>query len=173
MRHQITLPVTVSIPEAARPFDDSLILQRMREAVSIPPAARLLRVRILGKEKASDRADFVITGELTFGRWFPFRKDPMSIRTKVFDFGQTAQSVITDYFTYPTGKVSFGGEDFPTFQASGNAVPRYTRADFIAAGKRCAASYQRHLEEGGEDDLGSRLTILMAELETMGAEAGQ
>ncbi len=74
MKHRITMPITVNIPERMRPFDDGLIVQRMREAVTIPPASRLLVVRILGKEKASASADFVVTGELTFGRWFPFRR---------------------------------------------------------------------------------------------------
>lgn len=73
MKYQITIPITVNIPEADRPFVDSLIYRRMRAAVTIPPASKFLGVRILGKSKADDRADFIITGELTFGRWFPYR----------------------------------------------------------------------------------------------------
>ncbi len=75
MKHKITLPITINIPEGARPFGDDLIHARMREAVTVPPASKLLGVKILGKSKADASADFVIKGELTFGRWFPFPGD--------------------------------------------------------------------------------------------------
>lgn len=71
----ITIPIAVSIPEAARPFGDDLIHRRLREAVTIPPASKLLGVRILGKERNPDNMDFIIKGELTFGRWFSYRRE--------------------------------------------------------------------------------------------------
>lgn len=72
MRHQITIPVTVRIPEAARPFDDALVCRRMREAIAMPPASKLLAVKIIDKSRDPASMDFVMRGEMTFGRWFRF-----------------------------------------------------------------------------------------------------
>ncbi len=68
----VTIPFTVNIPETARPFGDELIYRRMREGVRRPPASKFLGVKILGKARDASTMDYVISGEVTFGRWFPF-----------------------------------------------------------------------------------------------------
>lgn len=67
-----TVRFTVNIPETATPFGDALIHQRMRDTVERPPASKLLDIKILGKSRDPGSRDYVITGDLTFGRWFPY-----------------------------------------------------------------------------------------------------
>ncbi len=89
-------------------------------------------------------------------------------RAQIFAFSQTAQSVISDYFTLPRGKVSFAGVDFPVYQADSRPALKLTRVDFAEAGKRCGARYRRHLEERGADDRSEHFTIVRDEINAMG-----
>ena len=73
MRHTTTIPVTVTFSESERPFDDSDIMRRMKTAADVMPSSRLLSVAITSKKRDPDDMRFIFTGELTFGRWFPFR----------------------------------------------------------------------------------------------------
>lgn len=95
----------------------------------------------------------------------------MSKTTQIaFDFGQTAQSVLMDYFTLPKGKISFAGQDFFVYRADGRKAPTLSRPDFIAAGRRCAEAYAKHLKEGGEPDIQVQHEIIKAEMAALAGE---
>ena len=67
------IPVTVEFREAERPFDDVDIRHRMREQVERPPASRLVSVSITNKSRDPHDMRWTMTGEVVFGRWFPFQ----------------------------------------------------------------------------------------------------
>jgi hypothetical protein len=71
----ITIPITVRFSDAERRFGDAEIWRRMREQVVRPPASKLLTVRVIEKLRDHERPGYTAKGEVTFGRWFPFRHE--------------------------------------------------------------------------------------------------